>query len=168
MTMWQSKAIRRRETFFAPQSCFFMRPWRTLRGLILLKLPYGPAKLVADFFGDKRIPIGDREDGNADQSVLEFLTAEIKAKLDDSKTFSDVGAVVRAVSQLGIQGSIKGHESLGKMMARRHDIVHRCDRKPADGATQGPPQTITKTQVEEWRHVVFAFADSLIKRCCLC
>lgn len=98
-----------------------------------------------------------------DKTVDQLLTASIDAYLE-YETYNNVEQIHKLLA--GVRLDPKNLDcdwaSIGRMMARRHKVVHEADRNPAHGP-QGQPRTeqLRVATVQGWIRAVEGLVDQL-------
>jgi hypothetical protein len=150
-----------------------------LRQLLLYRMPKAPQDLLTRFFSDRRDPknpkpekmnIGDLSKFHK-MSVEKEIARLMKEKLEHSN-YNHTRDVVDTLVTLGFKEETvkKLFGQVEAMMLRRHQIVHRSDRKEAamgeDGkkGSHGTPRSIDKSTVDGWLADVRKLLDYVIER----
>jgi HEPN superfamily RiboL-PSP-like protein len=97
-----------------------------------------------------------------EKSILDVIRESVEERLLKS-TYNDTDDIADLLKGLGIQieneDSNRLYPQLASLMARRHQIVHRADKKQQDEL-----DSITAAQVEEWIDVVGDFMTTTTKQ----
>jgi len=139
-----------------------------LRTLAEWKLPLSGADVL------KEIPlVGTR--GRAEKFTLGDLVShrgkhigqlfkESVSSYLDKSNYNNVGELKKLLENCGIDPSnVSSHFSeLGKLMARRHHIVHRVDRNDTPGRGHHRAKPINHGNLHHWRSVVSDFIDDVL------
>ena len=139
-----------------------------LRSLLIWKADtFGPEVLK-----DYRLQLGEEwkdkvalQDLHAlrGRSVDDIIALSVQAQIRRYQTFSDIGAVKKALERCGIaKGQIdaQDHEPLRNMIDRRHQIVHHADRdEDAQGRGNHRTRSIGRKHVNSYLAAVAALRD---------
>jgi hypothetical protein len=98
-----------------------------------------------------------------DKTVDQLITESVEAHLD-KRSFSNTNEISHHLGSTGVPSSVveKWYPSLGELIARRHEIVHKADLKPtANQQTEREPEPIGASKVKEWYQTVFEFVNAV-------
>jgi hypothetical protein len=111
----------------------------------------------------KKFALGDLA-AHRGVSVDELINSSVKDHLERSN-YNNTKEISRLLENVGIEvAKVNGRfANLGEMMERRHQIVHRADRKEqVSGSGDHAVRGINKGTVRGWADDVKAFADDLL------
>lgn len=142
-----------------------------LRGMLLWKLPDAPAEVLKGVVFNGLFPgTTDRLEKisfaqllqHRTKSVEDVCRAALKAHLNH-ESFNDRQDVARALLRLGIPVKDYGKllDQIEPAILRRHQIVHQCDRAPAE-EDYGKRQPIASEEVEGWIGVISQFIEKAL------
>jgi hypothetical protein len=96
------------------------------------------------------------------KTVEDVLVESVREELGRT-TYNSVGEIEAVLRRLGckIEDHRDSFPEIGRMIKRRHDIVHRADRVKAPDSDEYILQPIEASQVEKWMESSTAFMVSL-------
>lgn len=139
-----------------------------LRSLLIWKVDtFGP-----DVLKDYRLQLGEEwkqkvalEDLHTlrGKSVDEVISLSVQAQISKYQTFSEIGAVKKALERCGIEKAevdAQDFDSLRTMIERRHQIVHHADRnEDAQGRGNHKTRPIKPANVNSYLSAVTELRD---------
>lgn len=140
-----------------------------LRGVAAWKLPVAPKAVVDDIpligapSATKRLPLGDLA-AHRGKSIDSLIEASVESYLQRSN-YNNTGEIAKLMDGVGIDISkVNGRfADLEDMMQRRHQIVHRADRKSqVSGSGDHTVRAINKHTVRTWAAAVQQFGNDLL------
>ena len=142
-----------------------------LRTLAEWKIPQGNQEVL------NKIPLLGQANGRPEKFLLgelvrhksktvEQVFKESVTKYLEKSNYNNVGEVKSLLKDIGIDPntvSVSFNE-LGKLMSRRHHIVHRVDRNDKPGRGNHKAKPINHGNVRVWVCVVEKFIDDVLKQ----
>lgn len=100
-----------------------------------------------------------------EQSVGRLIEDSVSEHLDRSN-WNNPGDLKKMLQSLGLNVAELDidWDSLGRLMARRHQIVHQADRNPKVGVGQPKAEMIAVKMVRQWTEDVEHFVDQVAER----
>lgn len=99
------------------------------------------------------------------EDFLRYIGSPVAADLD-KRTFGKTGRISEFLESEGIptNGVKKFYQSLGELIARRHQIVHKGDlTTKIDQEGERVPRAIDASKVTEWYEAVISFTAEVAK-----
>jgi hypothetical protein len=98
-----------------------------------------------------------------DKKVDQLIAESVEAHLD-KRSFNDPADISQLLESTGVPIDVvrKLYPSLGALMARRHEIVHKGDLRATDNEQrERDPEPIDASKVKEWYETVLNFVTSV-------